>query len=177
VGNATKLTLPDGFALMDISLNRSLGIKPMNRFCLPGEDHWNKWLRVINLTNRQTEGSLDRFNEVSSQFLENWIVFTPLSSLPAEAGNEITVSLFYDWKEKMFMTPGLPVVPATFDGTYANRIVDFTATFKDREIIAVKDYSQLKYVGFKAPAVKGSNICSKLTPGSSTRIISEEDEQ
>lgn len=175
VGSETKLTLPDGFALLDLSLNRSLGIKPINRYCFAGEDHWLKWWTVKNLKPRTTESGLNALNEVSSQFLENWIVFAPLSSFPGETGNEITISVFYDWKEKMFMMPGLPIVPVDFDGTYSGFICNFTESFKGKKISEVKGYSNLKWVGLTS-ARQLSGICSKLTPGSSARIIEAEDE-
>lgn len=171
VGEETKLTLPDGFALLDLSLNRSLGIKPMNRACFAGEDHWNKWWKVVNLKPRTTEEGLNAFNEITSQFLENWIVFSPLSSFPGETGNEITVSVFYDWKEKLFMTPGAPIVPVDFDSTLSGYICNFTDTFKDRKISTVKDYNSIKWVGLSTETHKqDSGLCSRLTPGSSTRV-------
>lgn len=126
-----------GVALWDVSLNRNISITTKWRQTLPATDLMQWMLESVNAT-----GSVisQRNNIVAEQFAGNWLLFTPQGDFPNTQGNEITISVWFDWSQIKFGLPGLPILPPVIKDKAA-QILLISETINHRKIadITIKD--------------------------------------
>lgn len=118
----------DAFDLVDLSLNRNFSVTPIRRDPLIKTDLAQKLL-TTNLYELDpvTPQSFANIDVRQSQFLEDWLLFDILTSLPDSTTNELHMSFFFDYSTVQFYTPLLPMIP-TAPISNAQRIVNVTAT-------------------------------------------------
>jgi len=67
------------------------------------------------------------YNNFASQFQEDWLFITPLTNVPSQNANQVTLSFFFDFSTVTFETPIYPVIPMGIN-TGAS-FLNYTATF------------------------------------------------
>jgi hypothetical protein len=101
---------PAGITIWDVSINRHLGITPVSRENFPALDLMMKQWKVCTLPANNLVNQIER-NLITSQFLEEWLLFTPQNSFPNTNGGDIDISVYMDWSEVEFTCPGAPIQP------------------------------------------------------------------
>lgn len=109
--DATSSTFaPAGLTIWDVSINRNVGITPISRENMPALDIMMKMKKVIDHFSAVSQQS-NELGILTSQFLEEWLLFTPQNSLPNTNGGELEIGLYMDWSEVQFDCPGIPIQP------------------------------------------------------------------
>lgn len=116
---------PNGFALIDLSLNRHFAITPCRRDNTLITDFGQKLIKVP-----QTPHDLSYF-PVANQFLEDWLIFSPQTSIPHPDPSSINIAVYFDWTRVKFKTPMLPFIPWGPDDINL-QILHYSATFNDK---------------------------------------------
>jgi len=105
--------MPNGFVLFDISTNRNVSITTMRN----DTNRTTDLMKKIDVVQQYfppigvpAQYRAER-NNVSSQFLEDWLLFAPLSDFPATSATQFTFSFFFDYSHVTFQLPVLPLVP------------------------------------------------------------------
>jgi len=127
---------PAGITIWDVSINRNLGITPVSRENMPALDMMMKQWAVHNLPDTTTMQNRTHRNTVTSQFLEEWLLFTPQNSFPNTNGGDIEISVYMDWTEVEFDTPGIPIQPisCSLDGC---QILKYSESFNKRVLVDI----------------------------------------
>jgi hypothetical protein len=125
-----------GFVLFDVSTNRSVSITTaalntnrttdlMKKFVALKRD-WKEPL--VDFTD------LYRNNNISSQFIENWLLVQPLGDFPASNGSEFSMCIYFDYSKVTFMLPFYTFI-ANSSTSATKQILDYTATFLEDKVI------------------------------------------
>jgi len=118
----------NSFAVVDFSLIRNLSITTLRHDPLKKQDLAMKLLRTATFLTPSGENQIQDYNNFASQFLEDWLLFTPLTSFPNSIGSQIHISVFFDFSTVQFETPLLPFVPFnTLDS--AKQILLYSTSF------------------------------------------------
>lgn len=115
---------PNGFAIVDLSLNRHVAIVPCRRDNTLRTD-LSKKLEFVS-------GALTKdhsYYPPANQFLEDWLLFSPQTDIPHPEASSINIAIYFDWSRVKFFTPMLPLVP--LPATWGRQILHFMATFVD----------------------------------------------
>jgi hypothetical protein len=122
---------PGNFALIDVSLNRQVSIRPTRRDPLKYTDLAQKIYHITNDTTQwMSTDSLSNArssNCFASQFLEDWLLFTPLSNFPNQNANQLVIDVFFDYSTVVFLVPIYPVISSIPD-TISKNTLDVSAT-------------------------------------------------
>nr|WPR17960.1 MAG: hypothetical protein [Owegonang virus 2] len=110
--NTSSTFAPAGITLWDVSINRNLGITPVTRENMPALDLMMKKYGIVRPTSSAGNVNFSR-NVFTSQFLEEWLFFTPQNSFPNTNGGDIEIGVYMDWSELQFDMPGVPIQPIT----------------------------------------------------------------
>jgi len=115
---------PNGFALIDLSLNRHVSITAARRNNTLKTDMAKKLYEIQNLgVSRSTE----QFPFLT-QFLEDWLLFAPQTDIPHDVASSINIAIYFDWSTVEFYTPMLPLLPERLS-TDQMQILLFLKTF------------------------------------------------
>jgi len=147
---------PAGITIWDVSINRHLGVTPVSRENFPALDLMKKMYDVSTLPTLNAVTQVRR-NLLESQFLEEWLLFTPQNSFPSTNGNEIDISVYMDWSEVEFTCPGVPIQPIA--SVYPEcRILNVTSSFVGKRAadVNLSTTTQWKTVLTWLPGVPGA---------------------
>nr|WAY26507.1 MAG: hypothetical protein [Fish-associated picorna-like virus 4] len=154
---------PSGITLWDVSINRNLGIVPVTRENMPATDLMMKFLEVAGWELDNKTDIRIKQNIVTSQFLEEWLFFTPQNSFPNTNGGDIEISVYMDWSNVQFDMPGIPIQPITCRFPEC-QIMKFSETFNHKRL-ADLDFStsanfkaQIKWLPGGPPPPKNEEI-------------------
>jgi hypothetical protein len=139
IDSAATNFMQSGTTLWDLSLSRNCSITTKFRNNLPATDLMQK----INMFGNFPAGFPGQVNDfisasVTSQFPENWLLFTPQNSLPETTGKTITIGIYFDYSQLIFSNPGLPILASPPRDKRA-QIMDWTATFLGLPSFELKD--------------------------------------
>jgi hypothetical protein len=128
---------PGSFTNLDVSLNRNLSITPIRRDITQKTDLARKFNVVCIGNIKQTKEQVIDYNYLASQFVEDWLLFTPVSDFAGIAANQLSFTFYFDYSGCNFYTPMLAMMPFppqtdTTDPANRREVFDFTATFKDK---------------------------------------------
>lgn len=134
----------DSCSVLDVSLNRNLSITPIRRDVTQKTDLAQKFLFVCDENLKSNAAQVERYNVGASQFVEDWLLFTPVSDFSGIAANTLSFTMFFDYSRVNFYTPMLPLIPFPpfSDATDRREIFLFTNTFYDQ-------YSDLELSKYK----------------------------
>lgn len=91
------------FSLGDASLNRNVSIVPIRRDPTRVTDF--NW-KINNLMTSAWDDYTEKFKQLfMSQFLEDWLLITPIGNLPSGTGNQVTFSIFFDYSKITWIVP------------------------------------------------------------------------
>lgn len=96
---------PNGFALVDLSLNRHFAITPCRRDNTIVTDFAQKLIKVPPVPHDNT------YLPIANQFLEDWLIFAPQTNIPHPDPSSINIAIYFDWSRVKFHTPMLPFIP------------------------------------------------------------------
>lgn len=121
-------------SILDISLNRNLSITPIRRDVNQKTDFARKFMFVSEQNLKETAAQVTLFNVGTSQFVEDWLLFTPLSDFSGIAANTISFTFFFDYSRCNFYTPLLPMIPFPpySDSATRREILEFSRTFNGK---------------------------------------------
>jgi len=119
---------------------------------------------------KQNRAQVIDYNVQASQFVEDWLLFTPVSDFAGIAANQLSFTFYFDYSACGFYTPMLammPFPPQTDSTDPANRreIFDFTATFKDK-------YSDLPISNYKF--LHSTSVARVITAEEKQRYLQEQ---
>jgi hypothetical protein len=127
---------PNGFVVVDLSLNRHVAIVPCRRDNTLRTDFAKKLAFVSgNLTKDRS------YFPPANQFLEDWLLFAPQTDIPHPEASSINIAIYFDWSRVKFYTPMLPIIPLQSKIPY--QILHFMATFLDSDHF--EDYTLWKW--------------------------------
>lgn len=130
--NTSSTFAPAGLITLDVSINRDVGITPINRENMPAVDIMQKLSMVNKLFEMTTRDEVENANHlITSQFLEEWLLFTPQNNLPNTNGGELEFGLYMDWSEISFDCPGMPIQPISMRWP-KTQILGVTQSFNNR---------------------------------------------
>jgi len=120
---------PNGFALLDLSLNRSCSITPARRDNTLITDFHKKLSFILDFDTRFNDADLIYEN----QFLEDWLLFTPQGDFPHDVTSTVNIAFYYDWSEVKFSVPSVPFIPRIIFGSDAPdyQILKYSSTFNN----------------------------------------------
>lgn len=128
---------PGGFAITDLSINRTCNIVATRRDNMKATDTAQRLLDI------NTGGVSDPYNLnlIYTQFVEDYLLIAPLTDLPTSGGvsNTISISIFYDFSRVQFYEPMLPMIPI-LNLTEVQQILDWMATFYNKLSVLPADY-------------------------------------
>lgn len=128
-------TLP-GMAQFDISTNRSVRLTTVNN----NPNNCCDLAQKLWLLSQDYEGAyLDSMLAFSNQFLEDWLVVGPISSIENTAGQSFKMVVFFDYSRVTFalkMYRIIPVIP--YDRTL--QIFHFSKAYNGKSINSVPKY-------------------------------------
>lgn len=120
------------FAIVDVSLNRELSLTVGRNDPNKVTDLANKKYRLTKrLTKATTLNQARAQNSFSSQYLEDWILFTPLSDFPNANANKIIIDVFFDYSRVQFLQPMFPLIPSPPTNP-KHQIMSWSKTFNDK---------------------------------------------
>jgi len=143
---------PNGFCLIDLSLNRNVSITPIRRENTYKTDFAQKLAYLEQLITSDT-----RDIPFTSQFLEDWLFISMQGDLPHPDSSQITFNMYYDWSRVEFAMPMLPMI-ASFP-TYKQQILLFNKTFQNKKGTEVEDVAKWSWLPGSAPELF-INCCS-----------------
>uniref|UniRef100_A0AAU8JQ35 Structural protein 3 n=1 Tax=Chipolycivirus sp. TaxID=2809300 RepID=A0AAU8JQ35_9VIRU len=115
---------PNGFVVLDLSLNRHVAIVPCRRDNTLRTDLAKKLKFVSgNLTKNLS------YFPPANQFLEDWLLFAPQTDIPHPEASSINIAIYFDWSRVKFFTPMLAIIP--LQAKIGFEILHFMATFVD----------------------------------------------
>lgn len=114
------------FAAMDISLDRTLSITTSRKDPNKVTDLAKKIFYVSNVTGNNAVEQV-----MATQFMEDWILFAPLTTLPNPTPNQLYISVFFDYSNIQFFVPMIPKVSLA-PGSVGRQILRWTANFMNR---------------------------------------------
>lgn len=135
----------ENFAIWDVSLNRQVSITA---------DSKNP-TKVTDLMKLQQElngpimakktidmftSEFVKYNVLSSQFVEDWLVIGALSDFPNQNSSKITIDILFDYSDVQFRVPVLPLVP-TPPSNLQKQILNYSATFNNKVSVKQLDAS------------------------------------
>lgn len=98
---------PNGFCVVDLSLNRHLAITPVRRCNTRVMDLAKKIQYITTIPNIKTPALYPFMN----QFLEDWLLFGIQTTIPHDQANIVNLAFYFDWSRIKFYTPMLPYIP------------------------------------------------------------------
>lgn len=117
------------FALLDLSLNRQVSLRTTRRDATKKTDLQKKISYIyFNRTVRNTLPQFFKYNCFSTQFQEDWLLFTPLWNVPDQNANQLVITVFFDYSTVNFEVPMFPVIPMG-SNQYSNPFLNWSATF------------------------------------------------
>lgn len=131
------------FMTYDVSLNRNIAVTPNQTQSVRIIDVHKKMLAFTTLPARTAENQ-PRYNLMETQFSEDWLLFYPLSNLPNTQGNEMFISIFFDYSSVKFYGKGMPIL-ATVPMSTQMQIMLFSVSLNGKTPKSVKksDYKFL----------------------------------
>ena len=141
----------DSCSILDVSLNRNLSITPLRRDITQKTDLAQKFLFVCKQNLKSNAAQVEKYNVGASQFVEDWLLFTPVSDFAGIAANTLSFTIFFDFSRVNFYTPMLLFIPFPpfSNETTRREVFLFTKTFYDKfPDLAISDYK------FAEPAVR-----------------------
>jgi len=127
---------PGSFTNLDVSLNRNLSITPIRRDVTQKTDLARKFNFICTTNLKENRAQIQDYNIQASQFVEDWLLFTPVADFAGIAANQLSFTFYFDYSGCNFYTPMLAMMPfppqTDSNGDPASRreILDFTGTFK-----------------------------------------------
>jgi len=143
---------PNGFCLIDLSLNRNVSITPIRRENTYKTDFAQKIAYLEQMIDSEV-GDLP----FASQFLEDWLFISMQGDLPHPDSSQITFNMYYDWSRVEFAMPMLPMIASS--PTYKKQILLFNKTFQNKTGVQVEDPDKWDWLPGKAPELF-INCCS-----------------
>ena len=116
---------PNGFATIDLSLNRHVAITPCRRDNMLKTDLAKKLRTILDFPATRNSSIFFPFQQ---QFLEDWLMFAPLTTIPHPEASSINIAVYFDWSRVKFFTPMLPHIP-TFPSNVNMQILRYSRTF------------------------------------------------
>jgi len=161
---------PGSFTNLDVSLNRNLSITPIRRDVTQKTDLPRKFNFICTSNLKQNKMQVVDYNIQASQFVEDWLLFTPVSDFAGIAANQLSFTFYFDYSGCNFYTPMLAMMPFppqndSTDPANRREIFDFTATFKDK-------YSDLPIHEYKF--LHGSSSSRNLNSDERQRYLQEQ---
>lgn len=146
---------PSSFTNLDVSLNRNLSITPIRREVTQKTDLARKFIFVSTQNLKSNKTQITNYNMQASQFVEDWLFFTPVSDFAGIAANQLSFTFYFDFSSCNFYTPMLAMMPfpPQTDSSKPNErreILDFSRTFNDK----FPDLPLANYVFLKATVRK-----------------------
>lgn len=129
---------PGSFTNLDVSLNRNLSITPIRRDVTQKTDLARKFTFVAQTNLKENKAQVIRYNVEASQFVEDWLLFTPVSDFAGIAANQLSFTFYFDYSGCNFYTPMLAMMPfppqmdTSGDPAERREIFNFTETFKGK---------------------------------------------
>lgn len=160
----------DSCAIFDVSLNRNLSITPIRRDVTQKTDLAQKFLFITNQNLLESETQAEIYNIGASQFVEDWLLFTPVSDFSGVSANVLSFTVFFDYSRVNFYTPMLPMIPfpPVSDDTTRREVLLFTRTFNNKyPDLPLADY---KFATAAAPSL-AKTISTKSTRTPSATLI------
>jgi hypothetical protein len=163
---------PGSFTNLDVSLNRNLSITPIRRDVTQKTDLPRKFNFVCTSNLKENKAQVTDYNIQASQFVEDWLLFTPVSDFAGIAANQLSFTFYFDYSACNFYTPMLAMMPFppqtdSTDPTNRREIFEFTRTFKGKfSDLAI---SQYKFLRSTSEAAR-----KPLTAEEKQRIIQEQ---
>jgi len=121
---------PNGFAVIDLSLNRHVGITPCRRDNTVITDLAKKVHEISKL--EEVDNKSEKYFPFANQFLEDWIIVGPQTSIPHDQASTINIAIYFDWSRVKFYTPMLPIIPLN-PTSDEMQILDFSLTFTNKD--------------------------------------------
>lgn len=118
---------PNGFCLIDLSLNRTVSIQPVRRENTYKTDFAKKLVTLSLMTDINLSQTYTTF---SSQFLEDWLFISMQGDLPHPEASEIVFNLYFDWSKVEFTMPMLAFISSW--PTLTKQILLFIQTFNNK---------------------------------------------
>jgi hypothetical protein len=123
------------FMLADLSLNRNVSIRTVRKDPNKTLDLAKKIDEISKLVINDT-ATIARSEIVATQFQEDWLLFAPLSDLPDNTSNQLTIEVFFDYSQVQFFVPIFPVI-ALGANTVQRQVLRWTRSFKNRQISTI----------------------------------------
>lgn len=128
---------PSSFTNLDVSLNRNLSITPIRREVTHKTDLARKFNFVCTENLKSNRAQIVDYNMQASQFVEDWLFFTPVSDFAGIAANQLSFTFYFDYSACNFYVPMLAMMPfpPQTDSTKPNErreILDYSKTFNDK---------------------------------------------
>jgi len=118
---------PNGFALIDLSLNRHVSITAARRNNTLKTDMAKKFFEIERLGIPKSTSNFPFL----TQFLEDWLIFAPQTDIPHDVASSINIAIYFDWSTVEFYTPMLPLLPELLS-TDTMQILLFLKTFLNK---------------------------------------------
>jgi len=152
------------FAIFDVSLNRQFSITGIRRALNKVTDF------AFKLHN--TRGPLSPQPLVlSSMMAEDWLLFTPMSSLVNSTPNTINLAIFFDYSKVQFYTPMYPILSLPpFDRGLS--ILNFSSSFNNKTFPSLSDLAWNTASSLHDPPHKRMQVL-KLGVSTAAEIISQ----
>jgi hypothetical protein len=150
------------FALVDLSLNRQVGITANRIDPMRTTDMAHKMMGMINIQPITNQATAQAATVFSNQFLEDWLLIGPFTNLPDQNANQLTIDIFYDFSKLQYHVPIYPFInspPNRPDRT----IIDFTKTFNNR-FVNISFNKRLTTVWFPSPTKDEEDDSPVRTP-------------
>lgn len=123
------------FMLADLSLNRNISIRSVRKDPNKTLDLAKKIDEISKLViNDTTTNALTEI--LATQFQEDWLLFAPLSDLPDNTANQLTIEVFFDYSQIQFFVPLFPII-ALGANTVQRQILRWTTSFKNKLIATI----------------------------------------
>lgn len=116
---------------VDLSLNRNIAITACRRDNCVKTDLAKKLLEVGRVADEKDES----YYPVANQFLEDWLIVAPLTTITHPEASSITIAIYYDWSKVKFQVPML-CVPFLNTDSLVLQILQFIESFKDEEFFS-----------------------------------------
>lgn len=133
-----------GYALLDISTNRNVRVTSVENNPNNVLDMYKKLKMIGFAPNLQT---WDQYYKVmSNQFLEDWLIVGALSSIPNTNGEDLVISVYFDYSRVTFALPMFTTIP-TVPQTAERQILRFSHSFDNKVINTITKAEASWYPG------------------------------
>jgi len=116
----------NGFALIDLSLNRQFSITGLKRSLNKMIDFPFKWKHTVGDTTSEEDF-------VAQMFPEDWFLLTPRTSLENNVPNTVHFSIYFDYSQCQFYQPLIPIIPLN-PISLSMQILDVSKSINDKGI-------------------------------------------